>query len=85
MRVETTSYARALVEALNCSGGVFEVRWSCNVIINQTFFVHEGTLLNVTGVGSSALMDGKSTTGLFKVINASLHLSKIALVNGSSI
>lgn len=83
--VENMSQAQALAEALNCSGGVFHVTWSGNVVVNQTLFVLDGTVLNLTGNGSNALMDGGGSTGLFNIVNASLYVNNIALVNGSSI
>lgn len=83
--VETTSQAKALAEALNCSGGSFHVTWSGNVVLNQTLFVLEGTVLNLTGDGPNAIMDGGGTTGLFNIVNASLYVNKMILVNGSSI
>ena len=82
--VNDTQRAQSLAKALNCSGGRFEVEWYGNILVNQTLTVLGGTVLNVTGVGSDASMDGGGTTGLLIVINSSLHLSNIVLVNGNS-
>lgn len=83
--VKTTQEASNLAEALNCSGGVFEVEWHGNVAINQTLRIVEGTILNMTGSGPSAIMDGSGGNGLFVVMNAFLYVGNMTLVNGSSI
>ena len=83
--VENTLQARALAESLNCSGGAFQVEWVGDIVITETFVVLDGTVLNLTGVGSTrALIDGGGTTGLFTVFNASLYVSNTTLVNGTS-
>ena len=82
--VETSLQAMDLVEALNCSGGIFEVLWIGSITVYQTLLVAGGTVLNVTGVGSNAAIDGRGTAGLFTVSNASLIISSLALLNGSS-
>ena len=82
--VNSTAEARALAEAANCSGGVFDVSWEGNVVVDKTIWVVDGTVFNVTGVGSSAEMDGNSTTRLFTVVNASLYVSNMIVSNGNA-
>lgn len=80
--VEYTADAQRLAEAANCTGGTFEVVWTSDVVVEQTIYVVDGTVLNVTGVGSNAVMDGGGTTQLFVVSNASLQLSNMNITNG---
>ena len=80
--VENTTQARALAEAANCSGGVFHVSWKGSVVVDKTIWVVDGTVFNVTGVGSSAEMDGNSRTRLFTVVDASLYVSNMIVSNG---
>ena len=82
--VENTAQARLLAKAANCSGGVFHVSWKGNVVVDKAIWVVNGTFFNVTGVGSSAEMDGDSTTRLFTVVNASLYLNNMNLSNGNA-
>ena len=83
--VGNTSQARALAEALNCSGGVFNVKWRGSVVIDITLSVFGGTVLNVTGISSGAVMDGGGTTRLLTVVNSSLYVSNMVLFNGGSV
>lgn len=83
-KVDTTSEARALTEALNCSGGVFEVTWNGTVVVEKPILVAGGTVLNVTGVGSRAVVDGRGVTGLFRIFDAFLYASNLDFVNGNS-
>ena len=82
--VESTIQARALVKAVRCSGGSFNVTWKGKVILDETVSIFNGTFLNVTSAdGDSAIVgDGKSR--LFTVVNASLHLCNITLSNGNT-
>ena len=79
--MESTAQARALAEAANCSGGVFHVSWKGNFVVDKTIWVVDGTVFNVTGAGSSAEMDGNSTTRLFTVVDASLYVSNMIVSN----
>ena len=83
--VGDTAQARALVEAVQCPGGSFNVTWKGEVILDETIYVTDGTVLNVTNgdVNSSIVGDGK--TRLFAVVNASLYLSNVVLSNGNAI
>lgn len=85
--VETSTQARAMAEAVNCSGGTFNVEWRGVVAVDKTINVVDGTFLNITGVGNSstAMMDGGLQVRLIMVINASLYLSDLGLSAGSSV
>ncbi|CAM9601541.1 unnamed protein product, partial [Ectocarpus fasciculatus] len=78
--------ALALAEAVNCSGGWFEVEWVGSVVVNKTIYVADGTVLTITGAaGSNAALDGNSSTRLFTVVDASLHLHGVNMSHGASI
>lgn len=83
--VEDSAQARALAVAVNCSGGTFEVKWKGSVIVDQAIYVVGGTVLNITGVDSSAGIDGHLDTKLFIVVNASLHLRDMTISRGVGI
>ena len=80
--VEDSAQAGALAEAVNCSGGSFEVLWRGEVAVDQTIYVFDGTVLNVTGGGPTASMDGHSTTRLISVVNAWVHLIGVNMTHG---
>ena len=80
--VENTVQALAVAEAVNCSGGMFNVDWKGNVVVNKTIVVAGNTVVNVTGVASGGIIDGGGTTRLFTVVNASLHLSNVNVSSG---
>ncbi|CAM9774589.1 unnamed protein product [Ectocarpus sp. 6 AP-2014] len=84
--VGDSEQALALALAVNCSGGSFEVEWVGTVVVNETIFVADGTVLTITGAaGSNAALDGNSATRLFTVVNAALHVSGINISHGASI
>lgn len=83
--VDNSTQVQALASAVNCSGGEFEVEWRGHVVLDDPFYVADGTLLTVTGAGSSAVIDGNGTTRLFTVANASLALNSVQLRNGASL
>lgn len=83
--VQDTAQATSLAEAVNCSGGVFDVEWRGNVVVENVISVGGGTMLNITGIGERPTMDGKASTRLFTVVNASLHVSNVDIVHGASI
>ncbi|CBN75178.1 polymorphic Outer membrane protein G/I family [Ectocarpus siliculosus] len=84
--VGDSEQALALALAINCSGGSFEVEWVGTVVVNETIFVTDGTVLTITGAaGSNAALDGNSATRLFTVVNAALHVSGINISHGASI
>ncbi|CAM9504807.1 unnamed protein product, partial [Ascophyllum nodosum] len=61
-KVENSSQAHALAEALNCSGGAFEVEWVGYIGVTEPFIVLDGTVLELTGIGSTrAFIDGGGT------------------------
>eukprot|EP00903_Cladosiphon_okamuranus_P020904 g19197.t1 len=82
--VSNTAQATALATALGCSGGTFHVEWNGEIAIDQTVAVLEGTLLNITGVGSEAGVDGQGAARAFTVVNASLFMKNMHISNGSS-
>eukprot|EP00752_Nemacystus_decipiens_P009937 g8861.t1 len=84
--VETSAQARALAVAVNCSGGSFEVEWRGTVVMDKPIFVVGGTVLTVTGDGTSAVIDGNGSTRLFTLSdNAALSVSSLNITNGASI
>ena len=82
--VETSAQAQALAAAVNCSGGSFEVEWRGNIVVDEPIYVIDGTVLGLTGAGSSAVMDGGGSTRLFTILNAALHLNGVNISSGSS-
>lgn len=82
--VSNTAQATALATALDCSGGTFHVEWNGEIAVDQTVTVLEGTVLNVTGIGAEAGVNGKGATRAFTVIDASLFLKNMRISNGSS-
>ncbi|CAN0391509.1 unnamed protein product, partial [Ascophyllum nodosum] len=56
--VENTREVQGLAEAVNCSGGTFNVEWRGSIVIDTEIVVFDGTVLNVTrGKGSNAILD----------------------------
>ena len=80
--VENTAQARALAEAVRCSSGSFNVSWKGRVVVEETIFVGDETILNVTGGDADAAIIGDGVTTLFTAVNASLYLSNINISNG---
>ena len=83
--VETSAQAQDLAATVNCSGGSFQVEWRGIVVVTEPIYVADGTVLAVSGDGENAVVDGNSTTRLFTVVNATLHLSGVNVSYGSSI
>lgn len=83
--VQDTTQATSLAEAVKCSGGVFDVEWKGNVVVENVISVGGGTMLNIKGIGVRPTMDGNASTRLFTVVNASLHVSNVDIVQGASI
>lgn len=86
--VESSAEVEALAEVVSCSGGTFEVEWRGTVSVYPIygpFYVRDGTVLTVTGDGSSAVIDGMAATRLFTVVNATLHWSGVNITSGSSL
>ena len=83
--VDDTAQAQALTTAVNCSGGSFEVEWRGTVVVDEPIYVADGTTLTISGVsGSTASVDGNSSTRLFTVVNAALHLDGLNVSYGAS-
>eukprot|EP00903_Cladosiphon_okamuranus_P014549 g13496.t1 len=83
--VDDAAQAEALSAAVNCSGGLFEVEWRGTIIVDKPINVADGTSLTITGAsGSMAAIDGSSSTRLFSVVNAALHLDGLNVSYGAS-
>ena len=82
--VENTTQAQALAEAVNCSGGSFEVEWKGTIIVDTEIVIEDGTAITIVGAGSGAVIDGGGITRLFRVVNASLQLNNLEVKNGSA-
>ena len=83
--VEDMGQARALAEAIRCSGGSFQVEWRGNISIDRTIFVVDGTVLNINGHNTGAVMSGNLQTRLITLINASLNLRDVSMEFGSAL
>ena len=84
-RVDDTEDAYQLAEALNCTGGSFDVEWVGSVKLETAIRVLDGTTLSVTGASDgSSRIDGANETSLFEVMGGNLHLSKLTMVNGTA-
>ncbi|CAN0214966.1 unnamed protein product, partial [Ascophyllum nodosum] len=82
--VENTTGARELAEAVRCPGESFSVSWKGDVVVVEPISVAHGTVLNITGEVSSAII-GDGETRLFTVVNASLNMRNIIMGNGKAI
>ena len=83
--VGNTAQARSLAETVRCPGGLFHVTRKGEVILNETIYVTDGTILYVTSGDANASIVGDGETQLFSVVNASLYLSNVAIRNGNAI
>lgn len=83
--VDEAAKAQALTAAVNCSGGSFEVDWRGTVVVDEPIYVSDGTVLTIRGEpGSMASIYGSSSTRLFTVVNAALHLDGLNVSYGAS-
>ena len=48
----------------------------------ETISIVNGTVLNIAGIDSDAIIDGNGNIRMFTVVNASLHLRDITLEHG---
>lgn len=84
-RVGDTESAYRLAEAVDCSGGSFDVEWVGSVRMETAIRVTDGTTLRVTGASDgSSFIDGSNETSLFYVIGGTLHLSQLTMANGTA-
>lgn len=82
--VEDTAGALNLVEAVNCSGGSFDVEWVGSVFVEETIRLSGGTSLSIKGaVDGTSVANGGNVTLLFEVEGGTLHLSHLNLTNGT--
>ena len=82
--VGSSEQAQALAAAVNCSGGSFEVEWRGRVVVDESIYVADGTVLTISGTDTGAVIDGNAATRLFTVVGATLHLSDVNITSGSS-
>lgn len=85
--VEDTAGAIRLAEAVNCSGGSFDVTWVGSVTVEEAIHVRKGTTLSVAGsADGTSVADGAGQTSLFIVdeVGGVLNLSDLALANGNA-
>lgn len=81
--VEDTAGALQLAQAINCSGGIFEVSWVGSVTVEETIRVFDGTDLSVVGTPDGlSFVDGGGEVSLFHVSSGTLRLSGLSLVDG---
>ncbi|CAM9947262.1 unnamed protein product, partial [Ascophyllum nodosum] len=83
--VETAAQARELGKAIRCPGGSFNVRWNGEIVVDETIYIADGTVLNVTTGDANSAIIGDGQTRLFTVVNASLYLQNITVSNGNAI
>ena len=83
--VEDVYQARALAEAINCSGGSFQVEWRGNISMDETISVVNGSVLRIYGSPDGAVMSGNLEIRLITVINASLYLRDVSMEFGSAL
>ena len=83
--VETAAQARELAKAVRCPGGFFNVWWKGEITVNETIYIADGTVLNVTNGDDDAAVIGDGHSRLFTVVNASLYLRGITVSNGSTV
>lgn len=87
LSVSSTTDATALALAVDCANGLFAVDWIGQVETVETIFVHEGTVLNISGSGSSSsVIDGSqdpSALSVFEIDGGELHLSGVGLINAN--
>ena len=82
--VEDKTHAHALAEAINCSGGSFQVKWIGNISIDDTIYVVDGTDLQIRGFDTNAVLSGNLEKRLITVVNASLQISNVSFEFGSA-
>ena len=68
--VNDTTSATSLTEAVNCSGGTFNVTWRGSVLIDKVIYISDGTTFYVTGEGSGAEVNGGGKERLFMAVEA---------------
>ncbi|CAN0045690.1 unnamed protein product, partial [Scytosiphon promiscuus] len=82
--VSDPAHVQLLAAAINCSGGLFEVEWKGDVVVDESIYVADRTVLKVFGAESGAVINGNASTRLFTIVNASLHLSNLNVSSGAS-
>ena len=82
--VNDTASASSLAEAVNCTGGTFNVTWKGRVILDRTFYVAAGTTIYLTGADSESEVNGGGSVRLFTLVSATLHVNDISLSNGNT-
>ncbi|CAM9259474.1 unnamed protein product, partial [Hapterophycus canaliculatus] len=82
--VQNSSEAHRLSAAMNCSGGWFDVEWRGSIGLDEPILIVGGTVLDIKGGRSTAVIDGQGSTRVFTVLNATLHLSGVNISSGAS-
>ena len=83
--IEDTAQARTLAEATKCSGGSFQVEWRGDILIDETIYAIDGTVLHISGTHAGAIMSGNLGSRLVTVVNASLYLENMTVEFGSAL
>ena len=83
--VENAAQARTLAETTKCSGGSFQVEWRGNILMDETIYAVNGTVLYIYGTHAGAVIRGNLEKRLITVVNASLYLTNIRLEFGFAV
>ena len=83
--IKDSTDADELIEAVGCSGGVFDVTWEGFISVGRPIRIVGGTILTITGAGDSPTIDGGNHTQLFTTIDSTIHLGNIHVSNGYGI
>lgn len=79
--VEDSAGAFDLASSTNCSDGVFDVEWRGYVEFPSTFSITDGSILNITGAGASAVANGGGRVQFLNVVDATVHVNGIRIEN----
>lgn len=83
--VATGEGASELVEAINCTGGTFDVEWIGEASVVEPIFVAGSAVLRISGDGrGTSVVSGLNEVRLFEVISSMLHIQNLRLETGVS-
>ncbi|CAM9092872.1 unnamed protein product [Scytosiphon promiscuus] len=86
LSVSTAAHVSALLQATNCSGGVFAISWEGALNLSEPIVVGNSSSVSVFGVGDDAALDGGGESRLFHLLGgASLYLENLELRNGMAV
>jgi hypothetical protein len=81
--VSDAAQAAKLVDAALCEGGEINVKWSNNVVMQDTIKLGNNSVLQIQGNGESSIIDGNETLRLFNVSSwSTLVLQNMTVQNG---